>query len=77
MLPKNRVFSSVFGGIILPLLWLVMLCFNRLSLVATNADWAAFGELAATDRSYFAFCLDSVILASHRSTLSFGPSDDE
>ena len=31
--------------------------------VATNADWADFVQLAKTDRSYLAFCIDPILFA--------------
>jgi hypothetical protein len=57
---KNRVFSSVFGGIAAAVAGYAVF---QSVVVATGADWTAFGELAATDRSYFAFCVDPILLA--------------
>jgi hypothetical protein len=31
--------------------------------VATAADWSEFVELARTDRTYLAFCLDPIVFA--------------
>ena len=32
-------------------------------IMATPADWSAFGSLVHTDRSYLAFCVDPVLFA--------------
>jgi hypothetical protein len=59
-IPKNRVFSSAFGGTAAAVAGYALF---QSVVVATGADWTEFWELAANDRSYFAFCLDPIVLA--------------
>lgn len=59
-LPKNRIFSGVFGGIAVAVAGYAV---QQAAFVATPADWSDFFALARNDRSYFAFLVDPVVLS--------------
>jgi hypothetical protein len=57
---KNRIVSAIFGLIV----WMVVTNALYQSVVVANAhDWYNFFQLAQTDRTYLAFCVDSILLA--------------
>ena len=56
----SSLFRRVFGSISLAV---VIYALYQSIIVATPADWSAFGSLVHTDRSYLAFCVDPVLFA--------------
>jgi hypothetical protein len=57
---KNRVISAVFGSIVVLVTGFAVV---QSVTVATSADWVQFGEMMKSDRTYFAFGVDPVLLA--------------
>jgi len=61
VVPKNLAFSIAFGAMAS---LVVAYAVFQSSFVATRSDWKEFFELAASNRTYLAFCLDPVFLAA-------------
>ena len=57
---KNPIISGIFAAIAIAV---VGHAATESITVATNTDWAEFIQLAKTDRSYLAFCIDPILFA--------------
>jgi hypothetical protein len=60
---KNRLISAIFGSISVAVTGFAVV---QSVTVATSADWAQFGELVMSNRTYFASGVDLVLLAIFR-----------
>lgn len=58
--PKNRIISGIFGIIAAAVVTYAAI---QAVTVSTSQDWNEFNALVLSDRTYFAFCLDPIVLS--------------